>query len=108
YNFGLSAGQPGQPYDVYWDNLSVQSTPNTGVATATDECSDVNITYTDNIIEGNCASNYVIERTWVATDACGLTDECVQEITVQDVTGPVIDNTNTDDLILECDGTSDP
>ncbi|WP_445715125.1 T9SS type B sorting domain-containing protein [Flavobacterium sp.] len=39
---------------------------------ASDNCSDqVNITYQEDVIPGNCASNYEVVRTWTATDACG-------------------------------------
>jgi protocatechuate 3,4-dioxygenase beta subunit len=39
-----------------------------------------------------CPQNYVINRVWTATDACGNKSQCVQNITVQDVTAPVISN----------------
>ena len=64
---------------------------NTGMASATDNCPGlVDITWSDQITPGACASNKTIERTWIATDACGNTDTCVQTITVQDTTAPTI------------------
>src|SRR6185503_5366274 len=77
-------------------NATVSCTASTstnalGGATATDNCSGVSsITYSDAIVAGNCAGNYTINRTWTATDACGNSSSCVQVITVQDLTGPVI------------------
>ncbi|MDH3244048.1 MAG: PKD domain-containing protein, partial [Saprospiraceae bacterium] len=74
---------------------------NTGTATATDNC-DYTITYNDVIIPGACTGDYIIQRTWTATDPCGLTDDCLQTITVQDNTPPTL-TCNVTDLILECD-----
>ena len=63
----------------------------TGVATAVDGCdTDPVINYSDIINPGSCASNYTISRTWKATDNCGNSVTCIQTITVQDNTPPVI------------------
>jgi hypothetical protein len=70
----------------------------TGTATATDNCAPAgNITITQNQSSTRSANpasilhyNYVITRTWTATDVAGNTSSCVQTITVQDVTAPVI------------------
>lgn len=61
---------------------------NTGTATATDACGISNITYTDvSTYSSNPANaahyNYVISRTWTATDNHGNSSSCTQEITVQ-------------------------
>ncbi|MBK8922691.1 MAG: HYR domain-containing protein [Saprospirales bacterium] len=62
-----------------------------GFATATDNC-DPNrvISYTDVRADGPCLFEYTVTRTWTATDACGNTDTCVQTITVDDTTPPII------------------
>lgn len=57
----------------------------TGTATATDACSAVNVSYTDNAQLNNCGNGF-ITRTWKATDASGNFSTCVQQITVQDNT----------------------
>jgi hypothetical protein len=68
----------------------------TGVATATDDShGPVTVTYTDaSTMSGSSFSagyyNYVITRTWKATDASGNYSFCVQTITVQDITKPVV------------------
>ncbi len=63
----------------------------TGQATATDVCGTVaNIAYADVTISGPCAAEPIITRTWTATDACGNTSSCVQIITTNDSTPPVI------------------
>ncbi len=77
-------------------NVSVNCTASTqpadtGTATATDDCSGVaNISHSDVIAPGGCAGNYVITRTWTATDNCGNSSSCAQTITVTDTTGPTI------------------
>jgi hypothetical protein len=78
-------------------NCGESSDPsNTGQATATDTCSEVTITFTDDTIN-DCdlsACGYVgtITRTWVATDNCGLSSEGIQ----------VINTTPCDYYITEC------
>jgi len=63
----------------------------TGFATATDNCAgDPVITFTDSIILGNCPNNFIIQRTWIAINACNLSDTCIQLITIVDTTAPSI------------------
>ncbi|WP_172594388.1 HYR domain-containing protein [Mariniphaga sediminis] len=71
-----------------------QDPSNTGQATATDNCSVPTITFTDSIgnPSANCANNYTIFRTWIATDLCGnqkIADK-KQEIFVSDNKGPEV------------------
>jgi hypothetical protein len=89
------------PADVTIDCEESDAPSNTGEASATDVC-DPNpaITFTDNIVPGNCAGNYTIERTWTATDACGNSSSCMQSITVEDTDGP--DFTPPADIEVEC------
>ncbi len=79
--------------DIEWFQGFDVSDPNNtgGFATCTDECdTDPNVTWTDNLIQGNCAGNFTIERTWTCTDECSNVDQCVQTIVVHDETPPVI------------------
>ena len=67
----------------------------TGYATGTNNganCGTPTVTYTDNVVStGPCAGAKVIQREWLATDpASGLTGQCSQNITLQDVTAPTI------------------
>ncbi|GMU81783.1 MAG: hypothetical protein AMXMBFR47_16540 [Planctomycetota bacterium] len=74
----------------------------TGAATATDNCDPLPvITFTDSITPGGCPDEYLITRTWTATDACLNAASCVQLITVVDDTPPAI--TCPPDLTIECD-----
>ena len=47
-------------------------------------------TFSDVIIPGNCPDDFVIERTFSATDACGNVGTAVQRITVTDDVAPAI------------------
>jgi len=67
------------------------NTANTGTATATDNCGGlVTITFTDTPASTNCTGKAGINRTWMATDACGNSATCVQHITFVDNTPPII------------------
>ena len=68
---------------------------NTGTATATDDCDpSPTVTYADAV------TGDVITRTWTATDACGNTAQCVQTITIEDTTDPVV--TCPVDISVQC------
>ena len=71
------------------------ATAATGVATATDNCGVTSVTNSDVSTQSanvNDAAhyNYTISRTWTALDVNGNSSSCVQTITVQDVTTPVV------------------
>src|SRR4030095_12139443 len=87
------------PPNVVLECPAVTSTNVTGVATATDTCSQVTISYSDSITNG-CAGTETISRTWTAVDACGNSASCVQTITVRDSTRPTL--VCPPDLVLEC------
>jgi VCBS repeat-containing protein len=82
------------------DNVTVAygastSPATTGSPEADDNSGDVVITYTDASTKGTNASNanyynYVITRTWKATDLAGNFVTCAQTITVTETTKPVI------------------
>jgi hypothetical protein len=72
----------------------------TGAATVLGSCPPVNITYADQVTPGNCAGEWLITRTWTATDAMGVTDTCEQLITVVDELPPEI--TCPEPLNVQC------
>ena len=67
---------------------SPSDTSHTGVATATDNCSGVSITFSDAVCTMNCAGG--INRTWTAVDAHGNFSGCVQHISFIDNVAPTI------------------
>jgi len=77
------------------NNVTIECTAstlpgNTGSATATDNCDVIPfINYSDVTAEGQCTPEYLITRTWRATDDCGNSSTCVQIISVEDNTPPV-------------------
>ena len=73
-----------------------QSLPIGTLITATDMCDpSPRVTMNDNIIRGNCVSNYRVIRTWRATDACGNSATASQTLVVGDNTPPIIANVPT-------------
>ena len=70
---------------------------------AIDNCSQVDLTFTDEISEGSCTSLRTNTRTWIAVDACGNEAVMVQRIIflpdneapVFDSPTPIIDKTIT-------------
>ncbi|WP_204344970.1 hypothetical protein, partial [Psychroserpens algicola] len=79
--------------------------PNTGTATATDNCGNVTIDYTDTSVS-NCGNTQVISRTWTATDECGNVASDVQTITVEDTGEPTLNVPA--DITIECNESIDP
>lgn len=71
---------------------------------ATDNCDvEVDVIYTEEILEGECPQEETIQRIWRAFDNCGNQAIYVQEIYIVDTTPPVIDP--VEDLVYECDET---
>ena len=87
------------PEDI---TVECDAVPNAATLTATDNCSDATVAVSDAVTSGNCANNYVIARTWVATDTCGLITTHTQTITVQDTTAPVPSTTFDETLDVSC------
>jgi len=58
-------------------------TNNTGVATATDACGGVTISYSD-VVSNSCGITKTVWRTWTVVDQCGNSANGLQIIIVQD------------------------
>ncbi len=82
--------------------VECDSIPNAESLTASDNCGDATVSVNDMRTDGDCANNYVISRTWTATDACGLITRYSQTITVQDTTAPVPTTTFDGTLNVSC------
>ena len=85
--------------------IECDSIPAAETLTATDNCGNATVEFTQERTDGNCPNNYIITRTWTATDDCGLTNTHIQTITVEDTTPPVFEQTTLPPLVLivECD-----
>lgn len=77
--------------------VSCDAVPPVPVLTASDDCTPtLVINFSETRTNGNCAYNYLLTRTWTATDLCGNTGTHIQEIQVRDTEGPVFNNTPPD------------
>ncbi|MGJ8593628.1 MAG: gliding motility-associated C-terminal domain-containing protein [Aquaticitalea sp.] len=88
------------------ENVSVECdvVPVAVILTATDNCGDADVIYNEIRNDGSCAYNYILIRTWIATDACGLTTSHSQTVTVQGTIDPILTAPATN-IVSECDGT---
>ena len=59
-------------------------------ATASDNCGEVTIEVESETTPGNATGNYVITRTFTATDDAGNSTSTSQTITVVDTTAPIL------------------
>ncbi|WP_164723486.1 HYR-like domain-containing protein, partial [Tenacibaculum discolor] len=73
------------------------------VTDESDNCdTSLNASYSDVESVGSCIGEVIITRTWSLTDNCGNTTEKVQTITVKDNSAPIIDETNKNNIDIEC------
>ncbi|WP_422081767.1 gliding motility-associated C-terminal domain-containing protein [Ulvibacterium sp.] len=88
------------PMDII---VECNTVPAPEILTATDNCGTAIVTFTETRTDGSCVSDYSLERTWTATDECGLTTTHTQTISVQDTTDPVFVETLPMDFTMQCD-----
>ncbi|WP_281979832.1 gliding motility-associated C-terminal domain-containing protein [Tenacibaculum mesophilum] len=73
------------------------------VTDESDNCdTTLEASYSDVESAGTCEGEVIVTRTWSLTDNCGNTTEKVQTITVKDNTAPIIDETNKNNIDIEC------
>ncbi|MCC6600760.1 MAG: T9SS type A sorting domain-containing protein [Crocinitomicaceae bacterium] len=63
---------------------------NTSLIQYSDNCSSVELTVSEEIIDGSCINTYTLLRTYTLTDACGNETSQVWTINVSDTTPPVL------------------
>ena len=85
---------------VQCDGDTSPTATGTPMVTSSGTCNPV-VTHSDSIIPGNCPGNYTIARTWTVTPSCGDAKTCMQNITVQDTTAPMI-GTPGADMTIDC------
>src|SRR5436309_343384 len=69
------------------------------ILTASDACSGVNaagVVLTTSTTAGSCAGNYILHRTWTATDNCRSEERRVGKDRRTDTTGPVLNGKAAD------------
>ncbi len=66
---------------------------------ADDACSEVTVTYSDQVIATSCTE--IIQRTFTATDACGNSTSIMIELTYGDFEAPIFDEVPSE-ISLEC------
>ncbi|MBL7943893.1 MAG: hypothetical protein JNM00_14060, partial [Flavobacteriales bacterium] len=67
----------------------------------TDNCSNVNVAFTESYVPGDCPNTYTLLRTWNLSDACGNSTIAVWTVNVYDDAAPVLYGV-PDDIELEC------
>lgn len=95
------------PADITINCEDSTSPDSTGMATATDNCQLVGLTFTDSIVPGLCPQEMTIFRTWMADDSCGNMSSCLQIITVQDTAAPMLVGVPAD-VTVQCDSVPPP
>ncbi|WP_179319681.1 DUF6923 family protein [Winogradskyella helgolandensis] len=72
------------------EDLEVEcdAVPEAETFTASDNCGTATVTFSEDITNGSCMGEYIIERTWIAADDCGNEAIHTQIISVQDNTAP--------------------
>ena len=70
---------------------------NEGTVFVSNDCAGLDTTaYTEVRTDGSCDSEYILTRTWIATDHCGNDSTMTQVISVVDNTPPVLFGIPTD------------
>jgi hypothetical protein len=78
--------------------------PRPAQPTATDNCDGaLRVQYNEVITPGTCPNDFVVTRTWTATDSCGNATTRTQVITVKDTTPPVLTGVPEDEEV-QCAG----
>ncbi|MCT4630120.1 gliding motility-associated C-terminal domain-containing protein, partial [Winogradskyella sp.] len=92
------------PSDI---TVECDAVPTAETLTASDNCGSVNVVFVEEITNGACMGDYIIERTWTTTDACGNDSIHIQIITVQDTMAPTLVNSLDENMTVACDDIPD-
>ncbi|MBT8285729.1 MAG: T9SS type B sorting domain-containing protein, partial [Flavobacteriaceae bacterium] len=83
--------------------VTCSEVPEAAQLNAIDNCDpDVSVTFDESITnDANCASGYIITRTWMASDCAGNTVSHTQVITVP-ATGPITSSDYEEEIMITC------
>ena len=92
------------PMDVTISCASLVPIVDINAVTVSDNCSgSITVAHlSDVIMNQNCVNQYIINRTYRATDANGNTNDCIQVITVNDTENPVLSGCPSD-VSVDCE-----
>ncbi|MBC3847843.1 gliding motility-associated C-terminal domain-containing protein, partial [Winogradskyella echinorum] len=85
-------------------NAECDNVPTAETLTASDNCGTANVSFTEEITNGACVGDYIIVRTWTATDSCNNETVHTQIITVEDNTAPTSVTPYDENITVACDG----
>lgn len=88
------------PADV---DAECDAVPTAETLTASDSCGSADVVFEEEITNGSCTGDYIIERTWIATDSCGNETMHTQIINVQDNTPPTAVSDFEENINVLCD-----
>ncbi len=87
------------PQDI---TVSCDAVPAVANVTAEDNCS-VNVAFSEETTPSDCPSNYIVTRTWIATDGNSNTATHTQTITVEDTTAPTVVESFEEVINITCE-----
>lgn len=89
-------------------SVECNNVPGVSTPTIMDSCDpNPSIDFDESTQAGDCPGNYMLTRTWIATDDCGNTNSAVQTITVEDTTPPAFNNQPTNQIV-SCNAVPSP
>lgn len=95
------------PADIAIDCDDSTAPSNTGTPIVSDNCNlSPATTFFDSISSNSCNDDYVITRTWTATDGCSNSANDIQTISISDTTAPSV--ACPGNVSIECDTSSAP
>ncbi|WP_339614348.1 gliding motility-associated C-terminal domain-containing protein, partial [uncultured Winogradskyella sp.] len=84
-------------------DVECDAVPNAETLTANDNCGTATVVFEEEITNGACTSDYIMTRTWTATDSCGNDAVHIQIITVQDNDPPTLVSDLDETINVTCD-----
>ena len=84
-------------------NAECDNVPTAETLTASDNCGTAIVEFTEEITNGSCVGDFIIVRTWTATDSCENDIVHTQIITVEDNTAPTAVTPFDENITVACD-----